>query len=338
MKMNQMISKCEFGIEKYLTGETSSARLNRRRIKKTRKLAFSLGRAIFLFSLSLVLLYPLLIMLSIALRNPSELYDPTVVWIPKHFTLSSFKIVFEKLDITASLVQTAFFTIIGTICQVISCVLAGYGFARHNFPFKKLLFGVLLFTIIVPPQVVTIPSMMDFQRFDFFGIGKLIGLFTGEPFTVSLRDTSWAYFLPALLGNGIKSGLFIFIFIQFFRGLPNELQEAAYIDGCGRVRTFVVIMIPLAGAAILTVTLFSLVWYWNDNYFSVIHFDNIKTVSGFLQDIKTSVASSSSGISEIERIPAIQATALISISPLVIIYVILQRYFTEGIERTGIVG
>ena len=122
MKMNQLVSKCESSIEKYFTGQTSSARLNRRRIKKTKGLAFSLGRAVFLFSLCLVLLYPLLIMLSIALRNPSELYDPTVVWIPKHFTLSSFRIVFEKLDISASLIQTAFFTIVGTLLQVLACL------------------------------------------------------------------------------------------------------------------------------------------------------------------------------------------------------------------------
>lgn len=338
MKMNQFISKCEFGVEQYLTGETSSARKNRKRIKKAKGWTFSIGRAIFLFSLSLVLLYPLLIMLSIALRNPTELYDPTVVWIPKHFTLSSFAAVFEKLGISTPLLRTAFITIIGTICQVFSCVLVGYGFARHNFPLKKLLFPILLLTIMVPPQVVTIPSMMDFQRFDFFGIGSLVGLITGEPLTVSLRDTSWAYFLPALFGSGIKSGLFIFIFIQFFRGLPEELPEAAYIDGCGRLRTFIVIMLPLAGAAILTVTLFSLVWYWNDNYFSVIHFDNMTTVSGFLQDIGSAVSSNSSGIQEFERIPIMQATAVISISPLLIIYIILQRYFTEGIERTGIVG
>jgi len=338
MKMNQIISKCEFGVEQYLTGETSSARLNRRRIKTVKSWSFSIARAIFLFSLCLVLLYPLLIMVSIALRDPAELYDPTVVWIPKHFTLSSFETVFNKLDITSALLQTTFITLVGTACQVISCVLVGYGFARHKFPLKNVLFAVLLLTIIVPPQVVTIPSMMDFQRFDFFGIGSLIGLFTGEPLTVSLRDTSWAYFLPALLGSGIKSGLFIFIFIQFFRGLPDELQDAAYIDGCGRIRTFAVIMLPLAGAAILTVTLFSLVWYWNDNYFSVIHFDEMKTVSGFLQDVKAAVSSSSSGIDEIARIPTIQATAVISILPLLVIYVILQRYFTEGIERTGIVG
>lgn len=338
MKMNQVISGWQSGVEQLWAGETSSARKNKRRVKKIWRVLFPVGRAIFLFSLCLVLLYPLLIMISIAFRNPSELYDPTVVWIPKHFTLSSFRLVFEKLDLTAALWQTVIITIIGTLCQLISCMLAGYGFARFRFPCKKLLFGVLLLMIIVPPQVVTIPSMMDFQRFDFFGIGQIAGLFTGTPLTVSLRDTLWAYFLPALLGNGIKSGLFIFIFIQFFRGLPDELQDAAYIDGCGRLRTFAVIMMPLAGAAILTVTLFSIVWYWNDSYFSVIHFDNLQTVSSFLQGIKSAISDTSSGIREIERIPVTQASAVVAIAPLLVMYILLQRYFTESIERTGIVG
>lgn len=336
--MKQVLSRQWSGIRELWLGESPAARKNRRRAKTIRHVLFSIGRAIFLFSLCLVLLYPLLIMASIAFRNPSELYDPTVVWIPKHFTMESFTKAFQILNMPAVLLRTAVISIVGTICQLLSCMLAGYGFARFQFPFKKILFGILLLTIIVPPQVVSIPSMVYFQNFDLFGIGKLIGLFTGHPLTVPLTNTNWAYFLPALLGNGIKSGLFIFIFIQFFRGLPDELQDAAYIDGCGRFRTFIQIMLPLAGAAILTVTLFSLVWYWNDSYFSVIYFDTHSTVSTILQNIRNELNAASNNRDELALIPQIQASALMAMTPLLVMYIVLQKYFTESIERTGIVG
>jgi multiple sugar transport system permease protein len=217
-------------------------------------------------------------------------------------------------------------------------MLAGYGFARFKFPGKKILFGLLILTIMVPPQIVSIPSMMYFQQFDFFGVGKLIGLFTGSTVTTTISDTLFAYILPAILGSGIKSGLFIFIFIQFFRGLPGDLQDAAYIDGCGRFRTFWQIMLPLSGSAILTVTLFSLVWYWNDNYFSVVFFDNLKTISRVLQSVRGALAENTTIRNELSLIPQMQAAAMISIAPLLTMYVILQKHFTESIERTGIVG
>lgn len=306
--------------------------------KQTVKIVFTIFRGAFLFSLCLVLLYPLIIMLSISLREARELYDPTVVWIPKNFTLASYIKAFEVLDFSKVALRTFTYSSLGTILQLITCTLAGYGLSRFVFPGKKILFGLLIMTIIVPPQVVTIPSMVYFQNFDFFGLGHLVGLFTGSPLTKTLLNTPWAYFLPASLGAGIKSGLFIFIFLQFFRGLPEDLQNAAYIDGCGRLKTFFKIMLPLSGAAILTVILFSFVWYWNDSYFSIIYYDNLQTVSTVLQNVRNALNATHDNRNELELIPQIQSAAILSILPLLTMYVFLQRYFTESIERTGIVG
>jgi len=321
-------------------GASEKAQKRIRGTKKAGNIAFSVGRAIFLFSLCLVLLYPILIMASIAFRNPIELYDPTVVWIPKSFTFSAFIHAYQALGLADAFLQTAGIAGMGTVCQLAACMMAGYGMARYKYPGKNLAFGLLVLTIIVPPQVVTIPSMVYFQNFDFFGVGKLIGLFTTTPVTVSLRNSVWAYFLPALLGCGIKSGLFIFIFLQFFRNLPNELQDAAAIDGCGRFQTFWRIMLPLSGAAILTVTLFSLVWYWNDSYYGVVHFDRLQTLSVLLQSVKSDLYGlyAGSGGNALDVIPQVQAAALMSVAPLLVLYAVLQKYFTESIERTGIVG
>ena len=312
-------------------------RMLRRRGRRVGGILFGIARAIFLFCLCLVLLYPILVMLSISLRIPSELYDPTVVWIPKHFTLENSRNGIEKLDLGRIFGNTAIITLSGTACQLLAVMLAGYGFARFRFPGKKLLFGLLILTILVPPQVVSIPTMLYFQQFDLFGLGQLARLFTDRAFTVTLSNTYWAYLLPVILGSGIKSGLFVFIFIQFFRGLPADLQDAAAIDGCGRFRTFWQIMLPLSGAAVLTVTLFSLVWYWNDSYFCVIFFDGMSTVSTTLQNIGNALTDNTSR-NELAKIPEMQAAAFLSILPLLAMYTVLQKYLTGSIERTGIVG
>ncbi len=305
---------------------------------KGKKIVFSISRLVFLFSLCLVLLYPLLIMLSISLREAKELYDPTVIWIPRNFTLKSYIRVIEVLNFKTLVLRTFGISMLATLLQLISTMLAGYGFARFKFPGKNILFGLLIMTIIVPPQIVTIPLTVYFQNFDFFGLGSLLGLATGKPLTVTLLNSYWSYFLPAALGSGIRSGLFVFIFIQFFRGLPRELQDAAYIDGCGRFKTFTKIMIPLSGAAVLTVILFSFVWYWNDSYYSVIFFDNLDTVPYVIQNIRATLNEARDIRDELSLIPQMQASGILSILPLLMLYVFLQKYFTESIERTGIVG
>ncbi len=332
--MKDILNKLRLFIE----GEEKITILEKKGTRKAKNIIFVLARAVFLFSLCLILLYPLLIMVSIAFREPMEMYDPTVVWIPKTFTLESFIKAFDALNFSKILLETAKVTIISTALQLLPCMMAGYGMARFNFKLKPLFFGLLIFSIIVPPQVVSIPLMMQFREFDFLWLGRLVELVTPFSGTVSLSNTNWTYYIPAIFGNGIKSGLFIFIFIQFFRNHPKELQEAAAIDGCGRFKTFWRIMVPMSGPVIITVVLFSLVWYWNDSYFSVIHYDKFNLISSVLQNVQSNLAAAATERNEAALIPQTQAAALMSITPVLLLYVVLQKYFTEGISRTGIVG
>ena len=135
----------------------------------------------------------------------------------------------------------------------------------------------------------------------------------------------------------------ILIFRQFFRGLPRELEDAAYIDGCGPLRTFIQVMAPNAASAFLTVFLFSVVWYWNDYYVSSTFFTNTRTIALMLQNLDTELKvrlfnSATADVSPREQIVWKEAGCLISITPILIMYVCLQKYFTEGIERSGIVS
>lgn len=288
-------------------------------------------RAVILFGLGFVIMYPLIYMVSCAFRERSDMTDPTVMWITHHYTLDVIRETMQAMDFGNTMKNTLILNVGCSFVQVLSCSVTGYGFARFRFRGRKLLFGVVIMMILVPPQVISMPLYWQFRH---FGIGEL---------SVNLIDNMLTMYLPALTGNGIKSGLMILIFRQFFKGMPRELEDAAYIDGCGPLRTFIQVMIPNAASAFLTVFLFSVVLYWNDYYVSSTFFTNTKTISLMLQNLDTELKmrlfnSATVEIPPREQIVWKEAGCLLSIAPVLIMYVCLQKYFTEGIERSGIVG
>lgn len=295
------------------------------------KKSVSVFRFVILAGLGFVIMYPLIYMISCSFRERRDMNDPTVIWIPRHFTLDVIKETMSAMDFGNTLKNTLILNIGCAVVQVISCAVTGYGFARFRFRFRNILFGIVIVMILVPPQIISLPLYSQFRN---FGIGK---------FSVNLIDNMLTMYLPAMTGNGIRSGLMILIFRQFFRGLPKELEDAAYIDGCGAFRTFVQVMIPNAVPAFLTVFLFSVVWYWNDYYMNAMFFTHTRTISSVLRNIETELKlhlfnSVSVEISPREQIVWKEAGCLLSITPVLIMYVFLQKYFTEGIERSGIVS
>ena len=288
-------------------------------------------RFLILSGIGFIIIYPLIYMISCAFRDRTDMTDPTVIWIPRHLTFSVIQETIKSMDFWNTLKNTLVLNIGCSFVQVLSCSITGYGFARFKFRGKNLLFTVVIMMILVPPQVISLPLYSLFRR---FGIGD---------FSVNLIDSMLTMYLPAITGNGIRSGLMILIFCQFFKGLPKELEDSACIDGCGVFRTFVQIMMPNASSAFLTVFLFSVVLYWNDYYISSAFFTDTKTVALMLKNLDTELKihlfnSVSVEIDPREQIVWKQAGCLISITPVLIMYIFLQKYFTEGIERSGIIG
>lgn len=290
------------------------------------------ARTFFLIGMSFVLLYPLMMALSISFRTQADLLDPSVVWIPKHFTLENLKFTWNELEYPNSLLNTAMLSVVSSLLQVMSCAVVAYGFARFDFPLKNLCFALVIFTIIVPEQVLFIPKYLMFTDFNFLGVGWLSKLFTGED--INLLNNPLVMYLPALLGVGIRSGLFIFILNQFYRNLPRELEEAAYIDGCNAYSTFLRIVLPNARTSILTVFLFSIVWYWNDYFQASMYFVNMNTLSTMLARLSDTAVNFSSTLKSV----TLQAGSLLLILPMLILFLCFERFFTEGLERSGIVG
>lgn len=303
-----------------------------RRKKRLREIIWPFFRFFILFGLGFVILYPLIYMLSCAFRESSDMTDPTVMWITRHYTLDIIRETISAMDFGNTLLNTLKLNIGCSVVQVISCAITGYGFARFKFRGKSIMFGIVIMMILVPAQIISLPLYTQFRYFGIKGI-----------FSINLIDSMACMYLPAATGNGIRSGLMILIFRQFFRGMPKELEDAAYLDGCGPFGTFLRVMMPNALSSLLTVFLFSVVFYWNDYYVSSTFFTNNKTVSLMLKNLSSQLSlmlfnDATLQISEREQIVWMEAGCLISIMPILIMYIFLQKYFTEGIERSGIVG
>ena len=314
----------EAGITIEITPEQK--RYNRR--KAFTSSVWPIFRFLILFGLCFVILYPLIFMISTAFRPNDQMNDPSIVWIPKSLTLQNIKETWDVMKYGATVLNTIKLNLVASILQVITCAITGYGFARFNFKGKGFLFVIVVLMIIVPPQITTIPLYMQYSYFNPLGLVKL---FTGD--TISLINSGLTMYLPALFANGLRAGLFILIFRQFFRGLPKELEDAAYLDGCGPL--------PNAASSFLTVFLFSVVWYWNDYYVSSSFFNQNDTVALMLKNLTATLQSElfdNQTVGPRQMIVWLESGCILAITPILVMYVFLQKYFTEGIERSGLVG
>jgi multiple sugar transport system permease protein len=300
----------------------------------------SISRVFFLLCMGFVMLYPILFILSGAFKANIDVSDSTVIWIPKNFSFQGLMLAMVALDYWNSITKTLQILIPSVVFQLVSTLLAAYGFARFKFKEKKIFFALLIFTIIVPIQTIIIPMYVNFTKFDFFGIGRIFGV------SINLLDTTTPFYLMSLFGMGIRSGLYIFILIQFFKNMPKELEEAAMIDGCGPFKTFIRVMIPNVKPAIVTILVFSIVWYWNDFYVS-----NMFLASNFPLSVNLTLMNDMLQVTSTNAMPQLNGTelwlmresvlecgCLLVILPLLVMYIFAQRFFTESIERTGIVG
>lgn len=292
--------------------------------------SWAIVRALLIIGLCYVILYPIFFKLSFSFKQVGDLYDPTVLWIPKHVTLDAFRVAAKSLEYGPSFLNSVIISGVSALLQVFSCALAAFGFARLKFRGSGLLFACVIFTIVVPPQTIMIPSYINYRYFDIFGLAEL---FSGKR-GVNLLDSYWPFLLQSLTGMGIKSGLFIFIFRQFFRSIPKELEEAAYIDGTGVFGTFIRIMLPNAFTSIVTVFLFSFVWQWNDSYFVSLYLTKLKVLTTQLPTMWASIQIDDPLHAYLVK----NAGDLLFIAPILILYLFVQRYFVESVERSGLVG
>jgi ABC-type glycerol-3-phosphate transport system permease component len=300
---------------------------------------------VLVIGISFVILYPLLSRISMSVKDPVDIYNPTIYMVPVHFTLENFRLAMEVLNYWPMLGNTLLFVTVMTLFQAASCALAGYGFARFTFPGSNILFTFVVLTILIPTSTLMVPMYLHFRSFDIMG---LVTLATGKE-GVNMLNTYWPSMITSATANGLKSGLYIYIFRQFFRGLPKEIEEAAVIDGAGGYKTFFSIMLPNAVPALMTVMLFAFVWQYNDTFYTSLFMSESALMSIKIASLPADanqylptllgLGTNAEMRADPNHVAMIVDTGiLLAIAPLVIMYLFVQRYFVESVERTGVVG
>lgn len=269
----------------------------------------SIIKHVLLIAASFLMVYPLLWMLISSFRPTDEIFRDTSL-IPKDLTFANYTYGWTALDqpFSGYLINSGIVVLGCILGNVVSCSLAAYAFARLKFRGRTIMFGIMLLTIMIPYHVVLIPQYILFQGFGWVNT-----------------------FLPMIIPKVLATdSFFVFLMVQFIRGLPKELDEAARIDGCGHFNIFFRIILPLMVPAVATTTIFTFIWMWNDFLSSLIYLIDPKlyTVPLALRAFLDSSGSSNWG--------AMFAMSIVSLIPVFLAFLFGQRFLIRGIATTGI--
>ena len=280
---------------------------------------------IVLIALSFVFLFPILTMLSRSFMTVEDVIAPDILWVPSEFSINNYRVAILVMDYWNALFNSIWVSALFAVVQTSVSALAGYAFARYEFRFKKTLFAALILSFIIPVQLLTTAHQIIFTSF-----GDMIG--------ISFYGTLIPQLIMLVFGQGINSAILIIIFESFFKKIPKDLYEAANIDGANTMQIFWNITVKISLAIIFVVFLFSFVWNWNEDFVTNIFLsDGVDLLTGKLGSFETLFGSAAGGS---DRISAAfeSAATILSILPLLIIYIFTQKQFVEGIESVGITG
>ncbi len=303
-------------------------------------------RYILLICLGFIILTPIYTTFKSGITAQSALGMKNTAWIPPATSLQSFITGWIILDYDKAVVLSLLNTAVLAFLQTLCAALAAYTFARLRFRGSNLLFGLVIFTIIVPSQSIMLAQYITFRNFDILGIAEVI-----KGSSMNLIGSTSAIYLLAVTGMGVKGGLYIYILRQSYRQLPISIEEAAYVDGAGFLKTFFKIVIPGVSASLTTVSVLSFVWNYADVYYISLLSPNNWHLPLRLVKIQNNMRWA---ISDIEKLipskyiveyesPIVQkavacACAILVILPLLILYVFVQKRFIQGVERSGLGG
>jgi multiple sugar transport system permease protein len=305
---------------------------------------FKLFRLILLIGISYVILLPFFSKIASSFMAREDFVDVTVKLIPRNPTLDTYEAILEESGYFTAMFNTFVLSVGCGLIQTLICSAVGYGFAKYKFKGSKLLFALVIFTMVVPHETLQLSLFMKFRYFDIWGLFNLLGGGLIENLRVlgftslNLNNSYWPLFLLSLSGLGFKNGMYILVMRQFFRGVPDELEESAYIDGSGVIRTFFQIILPLSVPMMITIFLFTFSWQWTDNFYTEIFFTTTgpKLMPDIImtpKQLDTNYAGQNLYISAIRN-----TCGLLIIAPLILVYLFCQRYLVQGIERSGIIG
>lgn len=289
-----------------------------------RGLTFTIALYALLIAIGFVYLQPLLFMFVTSIKSSGDLLNPMVQWVPTEFFLGNYDKAYRVLSYPSTLLASTLISVIPSLLQTFVASLVGYGLARYRFWGKPLVFILLLATFIIPPQNTVIPQMLTYR-------------------SMGLLGNPLALILPAVLGQGFRSAIFVLIFYQSFISLPKVLEESARLDGASDLRIFFTIAVPSALPAYIVSFIFSTVWYWNETFLTVIFLEGGVTtlpmqLSRFTQAYENLYPPGVVNIFDRLNEAVKMSGTFLNILPLLVMYFVLQRWFVESVEMTGVTG
>ncbi len=304
-----------------------------------KKLVWYVFRLVLLVGISYIVLFPFFSKIAGSFMSPEDFVDVTVRLIPKHFTMNTYKAIILENGFFEALKNTLILSLSAAILQTFSCCLIGYGLAKFKFKGNGLVFIAVLFTMVLPHQTLSFSFSVNFTYFwqGIFGLLNAIHLVPDKIANgLNMINTHWPMALLSVTALAFKNGLYIFLFRQFFRGVPDELEESAYIDGSGVFRTYFQIILPLSIPTMITVFLFSFCWQWTDDFYTNLFYTTARmklmpSIVSVPPSLMLNFAAQKLYDSAIKN-----TCGILIILPLIVLYVFCQRYLVQGIERSGL--
>lgn len=282
---------------------------------------------VLLIGLAFVFLQPFIYMLVNSFKTYTDVMNMSVKWVPREGTLENWKLAAEVLNLDKTFFNSLLVTLLSTLGHLFSCSFVAYGFTRFRFPGRGLLFGLVIFSIVVPIQTLSVPLYMLYSNLDWVG-------------------TYLPLIVPTFVGMGLNGGIFIFLFRQYYLSLPASLEEAAALDGCSEYGTYFRIVLPSTGATMLVSFVLSCAWHWNDYFEPGLYINNSKqyllpqmlpAMYDFFEKLDVNTTQESLEMALKYHTGVIMAATLMCVIPLLIMFLFLNNKFMQGIERTGLV-
>jgi multiple sugar transport system permease protein len=257
------------------------------------------------------MLYPLLWMLSSSFKPESIIFRDLGLW-PTQFTLEHYTHGWTALRVPFTRFYINSFIVVGltVVGNVLSCAITAFAFARLNFAFKRFWFAIMLATIMLPYHVTLIPQYVLFHRLGWV-------------------DTFLPLFVPNFLATNT---FFVFLIVQFIRGIPLDLDQAAMVDGANAWQIFRLIILPITQPALVTTAIFTFIWNWDNSFSNLLYLNSINlwTVPLGLRAFVDSMSGSSYG--------PLFAMSILSLVPVFVFFILAQRQLVEGISTSGLKG
>ena len=325
-------------------------------------------RLLLLIGIAFVVLQPFITMIIQSFMAPQDFTDSTVVQVPRHLSAVIYKGIVQDLGYFKYFFTTMGLSLACALLQTFSACLVGYGLAKFKFRGNKIVFFAVVLTMVIPHGTLQTAMFVRFRYFDIFGIfrffsgntstgiGFLDNLLSkinvlpggpGEFFDgggINLLGTFAPLLILSVFCLAFKNGLYVFLLRQFFRGVPDELEESAYLDGANTLRTFFQVILPLSVPMLITVFLFAFCWQWTDDFYIPLFFTT--QPPALMTYLTNGVGNSpilNTAAKLAHKLPKYTQAmkygcGLMACTPLIILFLFCQKYLVQGIERSGIVG